>query len=41
MENTMVATEYMTVVNNLITDTRYGRRRVINLVSKTGEKGAV
>ena len=37
----MVFTEYMKVKNNLIVDTKYGKRRVINLISKTGEKGAV
>lgn len=37
----MVFTEYMKVKNNLIIDTKYGKRRVINLVAKNGEEGAV
>ncbi len=37
----MVFTEYMKVKNNLIVDTKYGKRRVINLVAKNGEEGAV
>lgn len=37
----MVFTEYMRVKNNLIVDTKYGKRRVINLVNKAGEEGAV
>ena len=37
----MVFTEYMKVKNNLIVDTKYGKRRVINLIAKNGEEGAV
>ncbi len=31
----------MKVKNNLVVDTKYGKRRVINLVAKNGEEGAV
>ena len=31
----------MKVKNNLIVDTKYGKRRVINLIAKNGEEGAV
>ena len=37
----MAFTEYMRVKNNLIVDTKYGKRRVINLIAKNGEEGAV
>ncbi|MGB5710389.1 MAG: hypothetical protein WBM44_05715 [Waterburya sp.] len=37
----MVFTEYMKVKNNLIVDTKYGKRRVINLVANNGGEGAV
>ena len=37
----MVVTEYMKVKNNLIVDTKYGKRRVINLIARNGEEGAV
>lgn len=37
----MAFTEYMKVKNNLIVDTKYGKRRVINLIAKNGEEGAV
>lgn len=37
----MVFTEYMKVKNNLVVDTKYGKRRVINLIAKNGEEGAV
>ncbi len=37
----MTFTEYMSVKNNLIVDTKYGKRRVINLIAKNGEEGAV
>lgn len=37
----MVFTEYMKVKNNLIVDTKYGKRRVINLIARNGEEGAV
>ena len=37
----MVFTEYMKVKNNLIVDTKYGKRRIINLIAKNGEESAV
>ena len=37
----MTYTEYMTVKNNLIVDTKFGRRRVINLKNRKGGDEAI